>query len=280
MKKIVSLGLVCSLVLSICFLFVGCNREVVNVNVVEQAQIKAEKLFESFYDKENGAELPTPTDENFYIEISSDVNTDLEVITINGVGHTANENVKYSVGQNNFVNAPSWRIAGGKLYVAVPTIYVEAKSGVTTIMAGDKEFNVTVFENSSPLTIDSVTIIGTTEGATVNKTTNESGKILVEHTRTSGKSAVGWTLSLSGEVIPENKYIFTKKVMSSTNAVSYGVDITANAEVNGYTSGMYNYWLNGSITEPVNRTIDYTVAIPGYGSVNFDLKITEIVPEA
>ena len=280
MKKIISLGLVCSIMLSICFLFVGCNREVVNVNITEQAQIKAEKLFETFYNKGVGAELPQANDENFYVEISSDVDTDIEVVTINGTGHTANENVKYSVGQNNFVDVPSWRIVNGKLYVAVPTMYVEAKSGVTTVIAGNKEFKVTVFENSSPLAIDAVTIIGTTDGATVNKTTNDAGKIVVEHTRTSGKSAVGWTLSLNEEVIPDNKYVFTKKVMSNSNQVSYGVDITTNAETTGYTSGMYNYYLNGSITEPVNRTIDYTVAIPGYGSVNFDFKVTEIVPEA
>ena len=280
MKKFISLGLVFSMVLSLCFLFVGCNREVINVNVAETAQLTAENLFETFYNKESGAELPVANNENFYVEISSDVNTDLEVITINGAGHTANENTKYSVGQNNFVDVPSWRVVNGKLYVAVPTLYVEAKSGVATIIAGNKEFKVVVFDNADQLTIDSVSIVGTTEGATVNKTTNDSGKIVIEHTRTSGKSAVGWTLSLNGEVVPADKYVFTKKVMADSNTVSYGVDITSNAETTGYSSGLYNYWLNGSITEPVNRTIDYTVAIPGYGSVNFDVKITEIVPQA
>ena len=280
MKKIISFALICFMALSVCFMFVGCNKEVININVVEKAAIISEKLFNAFYNKESGANLPEPTSENFYIELSSDVNTDLEVVTINGAGHTVNENTKFSVGNNNFVNAPTWRVVDGKLYVAVPTLYVEAKSGVTTIIAGGKEFKATVFENAGQLAIDSVTIIGTTEGATVNKTSNHTGKIVVEHTRTSGKSAVGWKLSESGKIIPENKYLFTKKVMATSTAVSYGIDVTSNAETSGYTSGMYNYWLNGSITEPVNRTIDYTVAIPGYGNINFDIKVTEIIPEA
>ena len=278
MKKIISFGLVCFMALSVCFLFVGCNREVININAVAEAEACAEKLFETFYNKETGADLPEATGENFYLEISSDVNTDLEVVTINGTGHTANESTKYSVGNNNFVEVPSWRIVNGKLYVAVPTLYVESRSGVATIMAGNKEFKVTVFENAGQLDIDSVTVVGTTEGATVNKTT-DNGKIVVEHTRTSGKSAVGWVLKTGENVVPENKYAFTKKVMSTTNKVSYGVDITANAETSGYTSALYNYWLNGSITDPVNRTIDYTIAIPGYGSINFDIKITEVVAQ-
>ena len=280
MKKIISLSLVFCMALSICFLFAGCNREVININAVEKAETIAEKLFETFYDKESGTELPEPTGENFYLEISSDVNTDLEVVTINGMGHTANETTKFSVGNNNFIETTTWRIVDGKLYVAVPTIYVEAKSGVTTIMAGKKEFKITVFENAGQLSINSVTIVGTTEGATVNKTTNHMGKIVIKHTRTSGKSAVGWTLYSGEEPLPENKYLFTKKVLPNSNKVSYGIDLTSNEKTNGYTSALYNYWLNGSITEPVNRTIDYTVAAPGYGSVNFEIKITEIVPQS
>lgn len=280
MKKFFSLSLVLALALTTCFMFMGCTTETINVNVVEQAQAKAEKLISTYYDKKEGSELPKPGAENFYVEISSDFDTNVEVVTINGTGHTLSEKVKYSVGNNNFVETSAWMKDGGKLYIAAPTLYVEAKSGVTSIVVGSKEFKVTVFENAGTLVMDSVTVVGTTTGATAEKTINDQNKIVVKHTRTSGKSAVGWTLSQNNTKIPAGKYVFTKKVMSNSSAVSYGVDITVDSETKGYSQALYNYWLNGNISEPVNRTIDYTIAIPGYGNLNFDIQVTEAVPQA
>ena len=278
MKKILSIGMVFSLLICSCVAFFGCGREIVNVNVVEKAQTKAETLISTYYNKPAETELVEATSENFYVEISSEFDSNVEAITINNVSHTATETIKYSVGNNNFVETPAWLNKDGKLYVAVPTLYVEAKSGVTKIIGGNKEFNVTVFENANNLKMDSVTVVGTTTGATAEKTVNNDGKIVVNHTRESGKSAVGWTLSLDDKVIPADKYVFTKKFLSNNNTIAYGVDITVDAATKGYTQALYNYWLNGSITEPVNRTIDYTIAIPGYGNINFDINVTEIVP--
>lgn len=279
MKKILSLGMVFAFVLASCFAFVGCGTETINLNVVEEAQSKAETLIETFYNKPENSELATAGIENFYVEIGSDFNSDVEVVSINGTGHTANENVKYSVGNNNFVETPAWIKTDGKLYVAVPTLYVEARSGVTTVVAGSTEFKVTVFENAGTLNLDSVSIVGPTDGAEAEKTTNDAGKIVVNHTRTSGKTAVAWVLSSEETVLPAGLYVFTKKIASNNAKVSYGVDVTENVSSKGYTSALYNYWLNGNIAEPVNRTIDYTVAVPGYGNINFDINITEVVPE-
>lgn len=278
MKKLLSFSLVFVLMLATCFTFFGCTTETINVNVVETAQTKAQTLIDTYYNKSEGTTLPKASAENFYVEISADFDSNVEIVTINGTGHTLSENVKYSVGNNNFVETPAWLKEDGKLYVAVPTLYVEAKSGVTTIMVGNKEFKVTVFENAGTLTMDSVTVVGTTTGATAEKTTNDRNKIVVKHTRTSGKSAVGWTLSLGETKIPANQYVFTKKVMSNTNTISYGVDVTVDSKAKGYSQALYNYWLNGNISEPVNRTIDYTIAIPGYGNLNFDIEVTETIP--
>lgn len=278
MKKILSIGVVCSMLICSAFMFFGCGREVVNVNVVDDAKKKAETLISTYYNKTESSELTAATVDNFYVELGSEIDSNVEVVTINGISHTAKENIKYSVGNNNFVETPAWIAKDGKLYVAVPTLYVEARSGVTTVIAGNKEIKATVFENAGLLKMDSVTVVGTTTGATAEKTTNENGKVVVNHTRTSGKSAVGWVLSAGDKKIPKDIYVFTKKVISTSNAISYGVDITTDADKVGYTQALYNYWLNGSITEPVNRTIDYTVAIPGYGNINFDINVTETVP--
>lgn len=279
MKKILSFGICCFLVLASCFAFVGCGTETINLNVVEEAQNKAQTLIETYYNKPENSELETAGIENFYVEISSDLNTDVEIVKINGVSHSSTDNVKYSVGNNNFVETPAWLIEDGKLYVAVPTLYVEAKSGVTSILAGSKEFKATVFENAGTLNLDSVSVIGPTTGAEAEKTTNDAGKIVVNHTRTSGKTAVSFVFSSEETVLPANLYMFTKKVTSNNAKVSYGVDVTENANTEGYTSALYNYWLNGNIAEPVNRTIDYVVAVPGYGNINFDINITEVVPQ-
>lgn len=279
MKKFLSLSLVLIMAVASCFVLMGCTTETINVNVVKEAQTKANTLISTFYNKAENTTLPKASAENFYIEISSDFDTNVEVVTINGIGHTLTENIKYSVGNNNFVETPAWMKEDGKLYVAVPTLYVEAKSGVTSIMVGNKEFKVTVFENAGTLTMDSVTVVGTTAGATAEKTM-ENDRIVVKHTRTSGKSAVGWTLSVGKEKVPADKYVFTKKIMSNSSTVSYGVDVTVDSESKGYSQALYNYWLNGNISEPVNRTINYTIAIPGYGNINFDIQVTETVPAA
>ena len=278
MKKIFSFALCLALLLASCISFAGCGREVINVNVVADAEDKADTLISTFYNKTEGADLAEATAENFYVEISSEFDSNVEVVTINSISHTATENVRYSVGNNNFVETPAWKENDGKLLVAVPTLYVEAKSGVTTIIAGNREFKVTVFENAGTLNIDSVTVVGTTQGASVEKTTNEDNKTVVNYKRSSGKTAAGWVLSVEDNVVPSGKYVFTKKVMSTTGTVSYGIDVTVDSTSKGYSQALYNYWLNGNITEPVNRTIDYTIAIPGYGNINFDINVTEIVP--
>ena len=146
MKKILSLGMVLALTILSCFMFVGCGTETINLSVVEEAQTKAQTLIETYYNKPENAELATAGVDNFYVEISSNFNSDVEVVNINGTGHTANENIKYSVGNNNFVETPAWLKTDGKLYVAVPTLFVEARSGVTTIVAGSTEFKVTVLK--------------------------------------------------------------------------------------------------------------------------------------
>ena len=177
MKKIASLSLVFTLIFSCCFMFFGCGMETINVNVVEDANAKAETVINTFYDKKSGTALAAVTKENFYVEVSSEVDSNLEVVKINDISHTANEDVSYSVGNNNFVETPSWLKEDGRLYIAVPTLFVEAVSGVVKIHAGNKIFNVTVFENAGQLKMDSVTLVGTTKGGTAEKTTTENGKL-------------------------------------------------------------------------------------------------------
>ena len=275
MKKILSLLL---LILCVPCFFVGCDKLTVEKNAVETCSALSTKLVQTYYNKPENSKLDDPTDENFYVQVEEDETRDLTSISINNVIYKKDTNYKFSVGNNNFVTTPIWKLENGKLFIALPTLYVEAKGGITKIEASDKIINVKVYENSGNLSMGNVGAFGKTEGAKAEKTVDSSGKIIVKHTRESGRTFVGWVLTKENKPISKDLYVFTRKYYEESKSISYGIDVTADSEEFGYSTGLYNYYANGDITEPKSRKIDYVIAIPRIGNIEFVVDITENVP--
>lgn len=260
-------------------MFCGCTKMTLNIDKVEVCSALSTKLVSTFYNKEAGASLDDATQENFYVQITSDETQTLSAITINNMQYKSDEKVKFSVGNNNFVEAPVFKVENRKLFVALPVLYVEAKGGKTKVEAGNRIYSVKVYDDSGNISLGDVGAFGVKEGASAIKQSDSAGEIIVKHSRKNGKTLVGWVLTKNNTPLRKNLTIYTKKYYPETNTISFGVDKTLSVEDYGYSSGLYNYFQDGAITEPKSRTIKYTIAVPTVGNISFELQITEKIPE-
>lgn len=275
MKKILSILL---LFLFVPLCFTGCENLTIDKNLIEECATISATLVETYYNKAENSELEKVSDDNFYVQVEDNEINELLAITINNVIYKKDVDYKFSVGNNNFISAPIWKLEDGKLFIALPTLYVEAKGGLTKIEAGDKVINIRVYEDAGDMSIGKVGVFGETNGASADKTVDSSGKIIINHTRESGKTFVGWAFTKNNKPIEKDLYVFTRKYYEESKSISYGIDITTDSEEYGYSTGLYNYFINGEITEPKSRKIDYTVAIPKIGNIEFIVNVTEKVP--
>lgn len=267
-------------VAAIACVFAGCTKMTLTIDKIEQCAALSTKLVAAFYNKEAGATLDDATQENFYVEITSDEQQTLSAITINNMQYKNDENINFSVGNNNFVETPVFKVQDNKLFVALPVLYVEAKGGQTKIEAGNRIYNVKVYDDAGTISVGDVGVFGETQGGSATKQTDSAGELIIKHARTSGKTFVGWQLTKNKETLRKDLTIYTKKYYPETNTIAFGVDVTLDAAESGYSSGLYNYYQNGPISEPKNRTIKYTVAVPTVGNVSFELQISETIPQS
>ena len=142
-------------------------------------------------------------------------------------------------------------------------------------MVGAQRYDVTLFASPASLTMTGVDVFFG-DGEASKSTT--SGKLTVSYARSDARTMVGWTLAKGQTTLAANLKGFVKKVYNDSTDTSYAIDVTENASTAGYTQGYYNYWANGPVTTPRNRTINFTTAIPGQGIINFDVVVTETLP--
>lgn len=258
---------------------VGCTKLTIIRDEVEACAALSTKLVSAFYNKEEGENLPQPTAENFYLKISDDEEQDLTAVTINNVIYKKERAFRFSVGNNNFVEVPIWKLEDGKMFVALPVLYAEAKGGITKIEAGKRNYSIRVFKEAGNISVDSVGVFHEKEGASATKQADSAGELIIKHVRESGQTSVGFVLTKNKRQIPKGLTLFTKKYFEENNSISYGVDVTLSSEETGFTFDFYNYYQVGAITEPKNRTIKYSVAVVGEGNTSFELQITEKIPE-
>lgn len=268
-----------SFVMIFACLIVGCTKLTVIRNEVETCAALSTKLVSAFYNKEEGAELIQPTNENFYLGISDDEEQDLTAITINNVIYKKEKIFRFSVGNNNFLEVPIWKLEDAKMYVALPVLYAEAKGGITKIEAGKRNYSIRVFKEAGSVSIGEVGVFHEKEGATATKQADSAGEIIVKHARQSGQTSVGFVLTKSNKPLEKGLTIYTRKYFEDNNSISYGVDVTSSSEETGFTFEFYNYYQKGAITTPKNRTIKYSVAVVTKGNITFELQINEKIPE-
>ncbi len=279
MKKVFLYGFIVAFCFPFALCFSGCTTPLtVTKDLSVECEAISDTLISTYHNKDAGVELVETDGENFYVEIADDEIQNLTAITMSDRIYRRDLTIKFSVGNNNFLDVPVWKLEDSKLFIALPTLYVEATGGITIIEAGNKIYSIRVFEDGVNLTVDSVGVFGISSGASAEKTVDSFGHIIVKHTRESGQTSVGWVLSQNETVVPGGKYIFTKKFYEDTMTISYGVDVTLDANTTQRTAELYNYYQVGGITTPKNRTIDYTIAIPNIGNVNFEIQITERIP--
>lgn len=268
-----------ALVLTLASVVVGCSKLTVIKDETETCAALSTKLVSTFFNKTEGGTLNEATDQNFYVEVATDESQELSAITINNIIYKKDKSFRFSVGNNNFLEVPVWRLNEQSFQIALPVLYVEAKGGITKIEAGKKVYSIRVFKDSGSMSIGDVGVFGDKEGAQATKQVDSAGETVVKHSRESGKTSVGFVLTKDKQPIQKGLVLFTRKLFQENNSISYGVDVSSNAEEKGFTFEFYNYFKEGEIETPKNRTIKYSVASPSVGSLTFELQVTEKIPK-
>ena len=93
--------------------------------------------------------------------------------------------------------------------------------------------------------------------------------------RQDGTASAGWLVHVNGTPIGPNTLLLTRKEYSDGSPTSYGITRAIGSDT--ITDATYNYYLNGAIVEPKNRSINYKVVNPLEGSIEFIIETNESV---
>lgn len=250
-------------------------RPVLVESTAVNAAIKSltDKLVEDHYDKHNDGQVIEIADDAYYVAVATGVGATKNV-TINGTVYSTDVNMKCSLGKNAFAEKPIVMIKDGTLYLAAIGAMLFGVDG--NIAIGVNGFELTVPVNAAGdevVKISSVNSVGIPGGYNGNaELTGEVGNQVVNYTRDHGHGAVG-IIFIGNEVqIPRDSMNFSL-YKGSDNEERIALS-KLGADGNEL---IYNYWLDGPVTQPINRTTPYTAAFPGHGVIKFTINFTESV---
>lgn len=217
----------------------------------------------AYYNKTAGTEF---TDlEAFYIETVT-LPTDFSNLKVGGAT-VGDETIRVSVGNNNFIEAPAFRLNGKKLQLALPLVG-------SSLINGELQISYTSAGETVTKTLIAYTVLGklqkgevkavyTKEGYESTVTMNGS---MVTFKSEHGGVAVGIELTNNGAAITDVAYMFTKKVDLTADAIpTYG--FTA-FEEGGYV--VYPKYTGAPITEETASDAQsryYYISLDGYGTL-------------
>lgn len=199
-------------------------------------------------------------------------------LTINGTEY-GTENASLSIGNNNFIQLPVWKINDeGNVLVALTWLCAEAlPTEATDVVISGQTIHVTLYDSDvtgNTLTLASAGKFGTKAGYTHDVTLNgETNTVTMK--RGYGTMGLGITLKYGDELITTSNYanqvIFR---MNVNDKMSMGLVTTENTQ---FTYAMYPKYMNGVITEATTRNFAYKLALPGKGVITVNLVCEDVI---
>lgn len=255
-----------------------------SVNVTLDLATKTTELFSKFYNKSKDTAL-TPTDAQYYIQVASGLATTPTSVKI-GSEVFDTENVDVSMGNDNHIKLPAWKIVEGNLLIAIPILSLESSpSGKVSIDIDNDdstEIIVTVSNAGTQLSVVSATALGTIPSEYTNTVEYTGGTVTqtIDH----GHGYLGILLNDGTNDITDVQKVFTKKIYEKeqgATSLSYGVTETEgkeNATIGFYAAGYKDGAF--SVDEVKVRNIEYTVAVVGKGTVTIPIVVNKTAKEA
>ncbi len=259
---------------------------IITINVSEDLNTKTEALFTEFYNKPAAATL-SPTDAQYYIQVASALTTTPTSIKIGEEVFDINENVSVSMGNNNHINLPAWKIDVNKnLLVAIPVLALESTPVGNVDIDLNNDGSIEIKVTTSASLTDSLTVVSATSlGIIPDGYTNtvNIAEDTVTQTINHGHGYLGILLN-DGSDITDVRKVFTKKTyrdsQGNVTSVSYGVtqtEGTDNATIGFYSAGYKNGAFSVDEAKVIN--IDYKIAVIGTGAIVIPIEVNRTSKE-
>lgn len=257
----------------------GVAPEVINSPIIGASYSTVmSDLIANYYNKYTDINSVDILDDDYYIPVLIGVGNTAK-ITLEDDVYIKDEPVRLSIGNNSNIVKDVFMIKNGVLYIAAPLLNIFASSA-GRLSIGVNKFNCVVYTSASATSSISLTGVSVYGGIQGYNNTIElddtSGIPVVKLSREDGTAAAGWLLTVDGNNVVQDTILITKKEYSNGDPTAYGITMAIGNDT--ITDATFNYYLNGPIVEPVNRTISYKVVIPNTGSIIFDIEVTETIP--
>lgn len=207
-----------------------------------------------------------------YVDLGNVVSTDTTKITVNDQDYD-NSDVRISIGNNAFVQAPLWKIQDSKLLVSVFLLGLETVSEEITVTCGDNVKTIKGVEGvpATELPITKVLGLNTKEGYTNNIETSDNNKVITQTTGF-GSQAVGVVLQADGQDILDTSTVILYKA-----GTGIGISTPERMGNDTVTFAFYGKYSTGAYTEEDTRIFDVTLLVPEKGIAQFNLTVKCIV---
>ncbi len=250
--------------------------------IIENINKSIEYITTDLYNLPENTNVDSLLDEDKFYTLIGRVDYDYiyaypNYIYINETSYT-NENVKVSVGNNNFINKPLWKFENKKLYISSLLLKelmlsINANGNLAIDFASNK-YNV---EYSNDALFDVSSTAQITMGINLDE---ESTNLERNDTFTSNDGRNTLRIYLGSNDDFANATVYTIKKYYDSNETTYG--FTKLDKIgDGYYLVFYPKWENGAYTENKNFTMSYEFVTSNgyYGNFTFYINLVSNVGE-
>lgn len=208
------------------------SERVFTLDVTSEYGKKIAALFETYYNKPNtnGGQTQTLdiTDEEYYVEVTTIVSASSYTVKFNDEEIEASQTaLNFSIGNYRYIRKPAYKVANGKLYLALSVLGGEMSNGLLSVSVNGRVYKVRVLEPvNNNLTLVGVSVGGTnaTRKGTAEIVSFENGVYTINHTKTHDNI---WLIFTYGPTtVAENSYVVTRtEVVATSGTIGYGTDL-------------------------------------------------------
>ncbi len=252
-----------------------------STEIIENVNKSIEYITTNLYNLPENTDVNALLDEDKFYTLVGRVDYDYiysypNYIHINGTQYT-NENVKVSIGNNNFINKPLWKFENKKLYISSlllkELMLSSTSSGNLVIYFSSNTFNVEYNIDS----LNDVSNNSVTMGINLDE---ESTNLVDNNTFTSNDGRNTLRILLGNSDDFANVTVYTIKKYFNTNETAYG--FTKLDKIgDSYYLVFYPKWENGAYTENKNFSMSYEFVTSNgyYGNFTFYINLVSNVGE-
>ena len=243
-----------------------------DLDLIGSVKAACDKYYNKFRNETIDSANENFDEATLYVDLGNVVSTDVTNITVNDQDYD-NSDVRISIGNNAFVQAPLWKVQDSKLLVSVFLLGLETVTDEITVTYGDNVKTIKGVEGvpATELPITEVLGLNTQKGYTNNIETSDNNKVITQTTGF-GSQAVGVVLQADGQDILDTSTVILYKAGNSI-----GISTPERMGDDTVTFAFYGKYSTGAYTEEDTRTFDFTLLVPDKGIAQFNLTVKCIV---